>query len=307
MTTYQANRSAESIALATLARLTDAQRQGLRDYFLLYEAQQPRINDEFRRDFATHPVWGPVLRAAPQAVMDEQNRVSLELLRRAIFEGEWSPLLANMREQGTQYAEQGLAFAQWFEILGVVRAYLLPPMVEAWVATPTRLADAILAMDVHFDIAMSVIGEAYLETKEGLIHRQQEALAELSAPVLPVRERLLLLPIVGVIDSQRARQITDGLLAAIRSYRARVVVIDITGVPAVDSKVANHLLQTAAAARLMGATPIMTGLSPEVAQALVLIGVDLRQVATVGDLRGGIEEAERIMGFRLVRANGTVD
>jgi rsbT co-antagonist protein RsbR len=155
-------------------------------------------------------------------------------------------------------------------------------------------------MDLYVDISMSVVGEEYLGRKEDQIRRQQHAIMELSAPVLPVRERLLLQPIVGLIDSHRARQITDGLLQAIRAYRAKVVVIDITGVPAVDSKVANHLLQTAGAARLMGAIPIMTGMSAEVAQALVALSVDLGQMATVGDLRGGIEEAERILGLRLV-------
>jgi len=80
-----------------------------------------------------------------------------------------------------------------------------------------------------------------------------------------------------------------------------VAVVDITGVAAVDSKVANHLLQTAEAARLMGATVILTGLSPEVAQSLVSIGVDLSRLITVGDLQGGIVEADRLLGVRVVR------
>src|SRR5204862_1857019 len=128
------------------------------------------------------------------------------------------------------------------------RTHLVPVLVRELGADPARLVRAILAMDLHVDMAMAVIGEEYLNTKEALIHRQQEAITELSAPVLPVRERLLLQPLVGMIDTRRARQITDVLLQAIRDNRARVVVIDITGVPAVDSKVANHLLQTAAAA-----------------------------------------------------------
>ena len=110
----------------------------------------------------------------------------------------------------------------------------------------------------------------------------------------PVRERLLILPIIGVIDPQRARQLTEQLLRAIRANRAKVVVIDITGVAAMDSNVANNLVQTVEAARLLGATVIVTGLSPEIAQTLVTIGVDLSEMATVGDLQGGIEEAERL-------------
>ncbi|TLY29742.1 MAG: STAS domain-containing protein [Ignavibacteria bacterium] len=111
--------------------------------------------------------------------------------------------------------------------------------------------------------------------------------------------QLLILPIIGVIDSQRARQLTEQLLRGIRSNRAKVVVIDITGVPSVDSTVANHLVQTVEASRLMGATVIVTGLSSEIAQTLVTIGVDLGKMNTVGDLQGGIEEAERLLGYKV--------
>src|SRR6185437_14398681 len=102
-------------------------------------------------------------------------------------------------------------------------------------------------------------------------------------------------------------QLTENLLRVIRSNRAKVVVMDVTGVAAVDSKVANHLLQTVAAARLMGATVIVTGLSAEVAQALVALGVDLSTLNTFGDLQGGLEEAERKLGYHLVRPNGAAN
>jgi len=118
--------------------------------------------------------------------------------------------------------------------------------------------------------------------------------------VLQVRERLLILPIIGVIDSQRARQLTEQLLRGIRTNRAKVVVIDITGVAAMDATVANHLVQTVEASRLLGATVIVTGLSPEIAQTIVNIGVDLGKMNTVGDLQGGIEQAERLLGYKVV-------
>ena len=114
-----------------------------------------------------------------------------------------------------------------------------------------------------------------------------------------MRERLLILPIIGVIDPQRARQLTEQLLRGIRTNRAKVVVIDITGVAAMDVTVANHLVQTVEASRLLGATVIVTGLSPEIAQTLVTIGVDLGKMNTVGDLQGGIEQAERLLGYKV--------
>jgi rsbT co-antagonist protein RsbR len=146
----------------------------------------------------------------------------------------------------------------------------------------------------------NTVAVGFVQERERIIREQQEAIRELSTPVLPVRERLLILPIIGVIDPQRARQLTEQLLRGIRTNRAKVVVIDITGVPAIDSTVANHLVQTVESARLLGATVIVTGLSPEIAQTLVTIGVELSKMTTVGDLRGGIEEAERLLGYRVL-------
>jgi rsbT co-antagonist protein RsbR len=148
-------------------------------------------------------------------------------------------------------------------------------------------------------IANTVAG-SFVQERERIIRQQQEAIRELSTPVLQVRERLLILPIIGLIDPQRARQLTEQLLQAIRANRAKVVVMDITGVPSIDSNVANYLVQTVDASRLMGANVIVTGLSPEIAQTLVVIGVDLSKMDTVGDLQGGIEKAERMLGYKVV-------
>jgi rsbT co-antagonist protein RsbR len=142
------------------------------------------------------------------------------------------------------------------------------------------------------------VGVSFVDERERVIHEQQEALRELSTPVLQLRDRLLILPIIGALDSARARQLTEQLLAAIRDKRATVVVIDITGVATVDAAVANHLVQTVEASRLMGARTILTGLSSEIAQTLVDLGVDLSMMKTVGDLQGGIEEADRLAGYR---------
>jgi rsbT co-antagonist protein RsbR len=151
---------------------------------------------------------------------------------------------------------------------------------------------------LFFDIGLAV--DTYIYQRERTIANQQEAIRELSTPVLRLRERLLVLPIIGILDTSRAQKLTEDLLASIRESRARVVILDVTGVPAVDSAVANHLLQAVEASRLMGAKVIVTGLSSNVAQALVTLGVDLTKMNAVGDLQGGIEAADRIMGYRVV-------
>jgi len=150
----------------------------------------------------------------------------------------------------------------------------------------------------------NTVAVSFVDERERVIRQQQDAIRELSTPVLPVRERLLILPIIGVLDSDPAQQLTEQLLAGIRTHRAKVVVIDITGAPDVDETVANHLVQTVDASRLMGASVIITGLSPKIAQTLVTIGVDLSKMNTIGDLQGGLEEAERLLGYAAPPENG---
>ena len=166
---------------------------------------------------------------------------------------------------------------------------LLNQVLDAYEPAANRIANT---------VAGNFVGE-----RERVIRQQQEAIRELSTPVLQVRERLLILPIIGVLDGQRARQLTEQLLRGIRANRAKVVVIDITGVPTIDSTVANHLVQTVEASRLMGASVIITGLSSDIAQTLVTLGVDLSKVNAVGDLQGGIEEAERLLGYEVTQGD----
>ena len=150
----------------------------------------------------------------------------------------------------------------------------------------------------------NTVAVSFVDERERVIRQQQDSIRELSTPVLPVRERLLILPIIGILDTERARQLTEQLLSGIRTHRAKVVVIDITGSPDVDEAVANHLVRTVDASRLMGASVIITGLSPEIAQTLVTIGVDLSKMNTIGDLQGGLEEAERLLGYTVSRQDG---
>jgi len=148
---------------------------------------------------------------------------------------------------------------------------------------------------------MAVVIDFLSAERERTIDLQQEAIQELSTPVLQLREGLLLLPIIGPVDTRRASLLTGGLLRAIRSKRAKVVVMDITGVAAVNVEVANHLIQTVEAARLIGVAVILCGLSPAVARALVELGVELSAFDIVGDLQRGVERSEHLLGYRVVR------
>jgi anti-anti-sigma regulatory factor len=130
---------------------------------------------------------------------------------------------------------------------------------------------------------------------EQAVRSQQEAIRELSTPVLPIRDRMLIVPVIGSVDTTRARQLTEQVLRGIRAHRAKVVVIDVTGVATLDTVAANHLMLTAAAARLLGAHVILTGISSSIAQTLVTLGVDLTELTTMGDLQSGIEEGHKLL------------
>jgi rsbT co-antagonist protein RsbR len=187
------------------------------------------------------------------------------------------------------------------EVLGIVlllRDVLARSLFEKYQGDFALLNAVLDAYEPAANRIANTVAVGFVQERERIIRQQQEAIRELSTPVLQVRDRLLILPIIGVIDPQRARQLTEQLLRGIRANRAKVVVVDITGVPSVDASVANHLVQTVDASRLMGANVIVTGLSAEIAQTLVTIGVDLGKINAVGDLQGGIEEAERLLGYR---------
>jgi rsbT co-antagonist protein RsbR len=192
------------------------------------------------------------------------------------------------------------------EVLGIVlllRDVLARSLFEKYQDDFEMLSRVLDAYEPAANRIANTVGVSFVQERERIIRQQQEAIRELSTPVLQVRERLVILPIIGVLDGQRARQLTEQLLRGIRSNRAKVVVIDITGVPEIDSTVANHLVQTVEASRLMGASVIITGLSSEIALTLVTLGVDLSKMNAVGDLQGGIEEAERLLGYSVTRAS----
>ncbi len=184
------------------------------------------------------------------------------------------------------------------EVLGIVlllRDVLARSLFEKYQGDADLLNRILDAYEPAANRIAVTVGVSFVEERERVIREQQHAIRELSTPVLQVRPQLLILPIIGVLDSQRARQLTEQLLGGIQSHRAKLVVIDITGVASIDLEVANHLVQTVEAARLMGASAIISGLSSTIAQTLVGLGVDLSMLRTVGDLQGGLEEAERLL------------
>jgi len=131
---------------------------------------------------------------------------------------------------------------------------------------------------------------------EARITEQHRLLLELSTPVLKVWDQVVLLPLIGTIDTQRASQIIENLLQSIVANEARVAVIDVTGVPSIDTHTAQHLIMTVSAAEMLGAKVLITGISPVISQTLVRLGVDISTIHAFGPLRAGIAEALRLTG-----------
>jgi rsbT co-antagonist protein RsbR len=217
----------------------------------------------------------------------------------ALETGTFETLTAYARNLSERIIPRGVETDEVVGIVLLLRDVLARSLFARYQADFAMLNRILDAYEPAANRIANTVAVGFVQERERIIREQQEAIRELSTPVLQVRERLLILPIIGVIDPQRARQLTEQLLHGIRATRGKVVVIDLTGVAAMDSSIANHLVQTVEASRLLGATVIVTGLSPAIAQTLVNIGVDLGKMNTVGDLQGGIEEAERLLGYRV--------
>ncbi len=254
---------------------------------------------ELREEWARRITEARLLTAMDEAEIFAEATSVYDNYVEALETGTFEALQAYARNLSERIIPRGVETDEVVGIVLLLRDVLARSLFAKYQSDTSLLNRILDAYEPAANRVAITVAVGFVQERERTIREQQEAIRELSTPVLQVRDRLLILPIIGVIDPHRARQLTEQLLRGIRANRAKVVVIDITGVAAMDSNVANHLVQTVEASRLLGATVIVTGLSPEIAQTLVNIGVDLTKMTTVGDLQGGIEEAERLLGYRV--------
>jgi len=258
---------------------------------------------QLRQEWATRITDAKLLSSmTPQEVFTEATSVYDNYVE-VLETGSVAALQAYARDLSERIIPRGVETEEVVGIVLLLRDVLARSLFEKYHRDFALLNEVLDVYEPAANRIANTVAVSFVQERERVIRQQQDALLELSTPVLQVREQLLILPIIGVLDAQRARQLTEQLLSGIRTHRARVVVIDITGVPEIDEAVANNLVQTVDASRLMGAAVIITGLSSDIAQTLVTIGVDLGKMNTVGDLQGGIEEAERQLGFNVTRTD----
>jgi len=158
--------------------------------------------------------------------------------------------------------------------------------------------------DKWFSPMTDEIITTYSNTWERTVNLQKVALQELSAPLIPVFEGISVMPLIGTIDTERAKYVMENLLKGVVNHRAEVVLIDITGVPVVDTMIAHHLIQAAEAVRLVGAKCMLVGIRPEIAQTIVNLGINLNQLITKSTLKKGIEAALEMTNRKIVKMEG---
>ena len=177
-------------------------------------------------------------------------------------------------------------------------------MVENGIVTPENQVELVNHMDKWSTPINNEIVNIYTQTWEKTVSLQRMALQELSAPLIPVWEGITVMPLIGTIDTERAKQIMENLLTGVVKHRSEVVLIDITGVPVVDTMVAHHIIQAAEAVRLVGAKCMLCGIRPEIAQTIVNLGINLNEVITKNTLKKGIEVALELTSRKIVNVEG---
>lgn len=283
----------------TFFQLSDEDLARLRTLRPFAERHMDDVVEDFYRLILSHP-------EARRFFPDDETIRRVKRLQRdyflQLFDGVCDlAYVENRLRVGSAHERIGMA-PRWY--IGAYRHYLaiLLERITADVEDPVEARAAYQSMLrlVGFDMSLAI--DAYIAANLETLGRHQAAIRELSTPVIKVHDHILLLPLVGAIDSERAQQIMEAVLLRVIAEKARAIIIDIAGVPVVDTRVADHLLKTTAAVRLVGGKVILTGISAQVARTIVQLGVDISTMYTVAELSEGIELALGLVGKQISAA-----
>lgn len=275
----------------------------------LIQKHQQEIHAEWLKQMS-----GAVRRA--DLMSDEEVRAQSRELLGAIANGAKSGEITNvdgaawaqareiLQSISASRAKQGFSPSETATFVLSLKQPVFSLLRQQLAATPDAMFDEVWKATQLLDKLALVTADAFVETREKFIARQQEELMELSTPVVKLWDGILALPIIGTLDSARTQVVMESLLQAVVQTNSRFAIIDITGVPTVDTLVAQHLLKTITAARLMGAECIISGVRPQIAQTIVHLGIDLAGVVTKAKLADAFALALHRTGKTVISADG---
>ena len=268
--------------------------------------REQEITDQW---IAQQQATGRKLTAAEREQAARQSREFVPALKSAlqgnstvdISGPEWAAVRDFLLDFSTRRAKDGYSPRETASFIFSLKQPLFSALRAEIGKDGAALADEVWLATLLIDELGLLTTEAFQKTREEVILRQQRELLELSTPVVRLWENVLALPLIGTLDSARTQVVMQNLLDAIVQTRSDYAIIDITGVPIVDTLVAQHLLKTVAAARLMGADCLISGIRPQIAQTIIHLGVDLSEVTTKATLADAFEVALRRSGHKVVR------
>jgi len=272
-----------------------------------------KYQNEIRADWLKQ-MAGSVSRAdlMTKEELDIQSRELMDAIAMGARSGEitnldgpaWSQVREVLNSISTSRARQGFSSGETATFVLSLKQPIFNAIRRENASDPAALFDDVWKSTLLLDKLALLTVDAFQTTREQLIARQQEELMELSTPVVKLWDGILALPIIGTLDSARTQVVMESLLQAVVQTNSRVAIIDITGVPTVDTLVAQHLLKTVTAARLMGADCIISGVRPQIAQTIVHLGIDLAGVVTKAKLSDAFALALQRTNQAVTRING---
>lgn len=250
--------------------------------------------------------------ATQEAELRRQSKDVLAYLRQAVQEGslsdiaapEWEPVRELLADIARTRARKGFSPSETATFVLSLKSPLFTQLRQQSGRNDAEIAHDSWAMSLLLDKLGLHVMEVFQKAREETIQRQQQEMLELSTPVVKLWDGILALPLIGTLDSARTQVMMESLLAKIVETGCEIAILDITGVLTVDTLVAQHLLKTVAAARLMGADCIISGIRPQIAQTIVHLGVDLSAVTTKATMAEAFQVALRRQGTTLVRPAG---
>jgi rsbT co-antagonist protein RsbR len=245
-----------------------------------------------------------------ESQLRHESQRFLALFTKAVQEGlefdtrsaQWADIREFLSELSRSRATQGFTPSQVATFVFSLKQAVFRRVAESLKSEPAALASTLWDATLVLDALGLYTTELFQQAREQLIARQQEELIELSTPVVQLWEGVLALPLIGTLDSERTQVVMESLLERLVATGSSIAVIDITGVPTVDTLVAQHLMKTVAAAQLMGADCIISGIRPQIAQTIVHLGIDLSAVATKASLADAFALALKRRGLTVGRA-----